>query len=67
MNTCLQGLGSARLQGKLQGIVYIDDIMIMISLQAFLEYKAITLTLSSHWKPKHSCFTTHVLVSSILT
>ena len=33
MNTCLQGLGSARLQGKLlQGIVYIDDIIIMIIL-----------------------------------
>ena len=36
MNTCLQGLGSARLQGKLQGIVYIDDIMIMIILQSLL-------------------------------
>ena len=34
-STCLQGLGSARLQGKLQGIVYIDDIMIMIILQLF--------------------------------
>ena len=32
MNTCLQCLGSARLQGKLQGIVYIDDIMIVIIL-----------------------------------
>ena len=32
MNTSLQGLGSARLQGKLKGIVYIDDIMIMIIL-----------------------------------
>ena len=36
MNTCLQGLGSARLQGKLQGIVYIDDIIIMIILQQLL-------------------------------
>ena len=29
MNTCFQGLGSARLQGKLLGIVYIDDIIII--------------------------------------
>ena len=36
MNTCLQGLGSARLQGKLQGIVYIDDIIIMIILQKYM-------------------------------
>ena len=30
MNTCLE---SARLQGKLQSIVYIDDIIIMIIIQ----------------------------------
>ena len=36
MNTCLQGLGSARLQGIIQGIAYIDDIMIMIILQSNL-------------------------------
>ena len=36
LRTFLQGLGSARLLGKLQGIVYIDDIIIMIILQQLL-------------------------------
>ena len=35
-STCWQRLGSARLHGKLQGIVYIDDIIMMIILQIII-------------------------------